>query len=343
MTLTFIPPKKDAFMPYASQEVHLVSHPDGLPTPENFAVREAEVADPSDGELVIRNQYMSVDPAMRPRLSNGQQPLNHVMGGGAIGAVVASRNSRFKEGDLVQHGLGFREFAICDGTGVRALDPAGLPVTVYMHALGGTGFTAWGGMLVTGALQDGENVFVSAAAGAVGSVAAQIARIKSCYVIGSAGSAEKCAWLRDELGLDVAINYKEEVLRKSLKAAAPRGIDVYFENVGGDHLEAALPRMNVNGRIPLCGMISAYNTAGARSSGVTTLSNMIYSRVRMEGFVVTDFEDRRAAFENDMRGWLASGEMRYRETILDGIDNAPAALIGLMTGDNIGKMLVRLG
>lgn len=329
-------------MPFQSQEIHLVAYPDGMPATSDFALREVSVADPSDGEIVIRNQYMSVDPAMRPRLAPGQQALDNVMSGGAIGAVVASRNSHFKEGDLVQHGLGFRQFAASDGNGVRVLDPGNLPVTVYMHALGGTGFTAWGGLLVTGALRDGENVFVSAAAGAVGSVAVQIARIKGCYVIGSAGSEEKCAWLRDELGVDVAINYREGSLRKSLKAAAPKGIDVYFENVGGDHLDAALPRMNLGGRIPVCGMISAYNTPGARSTGVTTLSNMIYMRVRMEGFVVPDFEDQRAEFESDMKGWLASGEMRYRETVMQGIQSAPNALIGLMSGENIGKMLVKL-
>ena len=329
-------------MPYSSREIHLTERPAALPSVDQFTCIEATVDDPDAGELIIHNHYMSVDPAMRPRLSNGQQPLNEAMSGGAIGVVAASRSDTFKEGDTVLHQLGFREYARSDGRGVRTLDPAGLPVTVYMHALGGTGFTAWGGMLVTGELKDGENVFVSAAAGAVGSVAAQIARIKGCYVVGSAGSEEKCRWLTDDLGLDVAINYKEGSLRKNLKAAAPNGIDVYFENVGGEHLDAALPRMNLNGRIPVCGMISAYNTPGARSTGVTTLSNMIYNRVTMKGFVVTDFEAQREQFMADMRGWLDSGAMRYRETILDGIESAPDALIGLMTGDNIGKMLVKL-
>jgi NADPH-dependent curcumin reductase CurA len=329
-------------MPFESREIHLIERPAAMPQPEHFSLVETTVADPSDGEVVIRNQYMSVDPAMRPPLSNGQQPLGKVMSGGAVGVVVASRHPDVSEGDLVQHRLGFREYALADGTSVTKLEPKGLPTTVYMHALGGTGFTAWGGLLVTGRLADGENVFVSAAAGAVGSVAVQIARIKGCYVIGSAGSEEKCAWLRDDLGVDVAINYREGVLRKSLKAAAPKGIDVYFENVGGDHLESALPRMNVFGRIPVCGMISAYNTAGARSTGITTLSTMIYSRVTMQGFVVTDFEARREEFVSDMRGWLESGQMRYRETISEGIEHAPAALIGLLTGENIGKMLVKL-
>ena len=329
-------------MPIRQREVHLIAQPDALPTEAHFRVVETDVGDPRDGEILVRNQFMSVDPAMRPALSNGAQPLNRAMGGGAIGVVVASRNAAFKEGDLVQHQAGFREYWISSGKGVSVLDARGLSPTLYMHVLGGTGLTAYGGLLVTGALQDGENVFVSAAAGAVGSVAVQIAKIKGCYTIGSAGSAEKCAWLKDSLGLDAVINYKEGSLRQNLKDAAPNGIDVYFENVGGEHLDAALPRMNPLGRIPVCGMISAYNTPGARSTGVTTLSNMIYNRLTMKGFVVYEFAHLREQFQNDMRGWIAAGRMQYRETIVAGIENAPKALIGLLTGENIGKMLVKL-
>lgn len=325
-----------------SREVHLTAHPDGMPTPDQFKVIETEIPDPGEDQLLIRNNYMSVDPAMRPRLSNGQQPLNVAMGGGAIGTVIASRHAGFKEGDIVQHQAGFREMYLSNGKGLHIIEPGDLPVTVFMHTLGGTGFTAWGGLLVTGALQKGEQVFVSAAAGAVGSVAIQIAKIYDCYTIGSAGSDEKCAWLRDELGVDAVINYREGNLRRDLKTAAINGIDVYFENVGGEHLDAALPRMNPLGRIPVCGMISSYNNPGARSDGVTTLSNMIYNRITMRGFVVTDFQDRRDDFERDMREWLADGRMKYRETIIEGIENAGNALIGLMQGENIGKMLVKL-
>jgi NADPH-dependent curcumin reductase CurA len=183
---------------------------------------------------------------------------------------------------------------------------------------------------------------VSAAAGAVGSVAAQIAKIKGCYVIGSAGTDEKCRWLKDELGLDAVINYKNGDLRTALKAAAPKGIDVYFENVGGEHLNAALPRMNALGRIAVCGMISAYNNFGAVSEPVTTLSNMIYNRVTMRGFVFYEFESKRAQFLDDMKGWIRQGRVQYRTTILHGIEQAPAALIGLFTGANTGKMVVQL-
>ncbi len=329
-------------MSRTQREVHLIAHPEGMPNEGHFRIVETAVPDPGPGEIQIRNQYMSVDPAMRPRLSNGQQPLNRAMGGGAIGSVSASRNAEFREGDLVQHQLGFRAYALSDGRGVAHIEADGFSPTLYMHALGMTGLTAYGGLLITGALKDGENVFVSAAAGAVGSVAAQIAKIRGCYTIGSAGSQAKCDWLTNELGLDAAINYKEGSLRRSLKEAAPHGIDVYFENVGGEHLDAALPRMNPLGRIPVCGMISAYNTPGARSEGVTTLSNMIYNRITMKGFVVYEFEKERERFLTDMKSWLRDGRMKYRETILEGIQNAPAALIGLFKGENIGKMLVKL-
>ncbi len=324
-----------------SREVHLIERPQGLPVPAQFRIAEIDVADPADGQLLVQNIYMSVDPAMRPRLS-GPTALNEAMMGGAIGRVLKSRNAAFKEGDHVESMNGFREYFVSDGKGLSKLDADGMPLVAYMSVLGLTGLTAYGGLLVIGALKDGENVFVSAAAGAVGSVAAQIAKIKGCYVIGSAGSDEKCRWLKDDLGLDVAINYKKGELRASLKAAAPKGIDVYFENVGGEHLNAALPRMNALGRIAVCGMISAYNNFGAVSEPVTTLSNMIYNRVMMRGFVFYEFEAKRAEFLQDMKGWIKQGRMKYRTTMVQGIDQAPTALIGLFTGANTGKMVVQL-
>jgi NADPH-dependent curcumin reductase CurA len=208
-----------------------------------------------------------------------------------------------------------------------------------MHALGGTGFTAYGGLLHIGQLKDGEQVFVSTAAGAVGSVAAQIAKLKDCYVVGSTGSDQKAAWLRDEVGLDAVINYKTQPIRQALEEATPKGLDVYFDNVGGDHLEAALRRMNTLGRIPVCGFISGYNTG---HSAVSNLSNIIYSRVMLRGFVGPDFMHLYGDFQRDMAGWLKDGRVKYQETIVDGIAAAPSALIGLMAGENSGKMLVRL-
>jgi len=324
-----------------SREVHLIERPQGLPVPAQFRIVDTDVADPAEGQLLVQNIYMSVDPAMRPRLS-GPTALNEAMMGGTIGRVLKSRNAAFKEGDHVESMNGFREYFLSDGKGLSTLDADGMPLVAYMSVLGLTGLTAYGGLLVIGALKDGENVFVSAAAGAVGSVAAQIAKIKGCYVIGSAGSDEKCRWLKEDLGLDAAINYKTGELRASLKAAAPKGIDVYFENVGGEHLNAALPRMNALGRIAVCGMISAYNNFGAVSEPVTTLSNMIYNRVMMRGFVFYEFESKRAQFLEDMKGWIKQGLMKYRTTIVQGIEQAPTALIGLFTGANTGKMVVQL-
>jgi NADPH-dependent curcumin reductase CurA len=324
-----------------SREVHLIERPQGLPVPAQFRIVETDVADPGEGQLLVQNIYMSVDPAMRPRLA-GPTALNEAMMGGTIGRVLKSRNTAFQEGEHVESMNGFREYFVSDGKGLSKLDADGMPLVAYMSALGLTGLTAYGGLLIIGALKDGENVFVSAAAGAVGSVAAQIAKIKGCYVIGSAGSDEKCRWLKEDLGLDVAINYKKGELRASLKAAAPNGIDVYFENVGGEHLNAALPRMNALGRIAVCGMISAYNNFGAVSEPVTTLSNMIYNRVMMRGFVFYEFESKRAQFLEDMKGWIKQGRMKYRTTIVQGIDQAPTALIGLFTGANTGKMVVQL-
>ena len=322
-------------------EVHLIERPQGLPTAAQFALVETQVAQPADGQVLVENIYMSVDPAMRPRLS-GQQPLHQAMMGGAIGRVVNSRHAAFQAGDFVESMQGFRQYFVAEPKALTALHPDGMPLVAYMSVLGLTGLTAYGGLLVIGALREGENVFVSAAAGAVGSVAAQIAKIKGCYVIGSAGSEEKCRWLKDELGLDAAINYKQGELRHTLKAAAPNGIDVYFDNVGGEHLNAALPRMNPLGRVAVCGMISAYNNFGAVSEPVTTLSNIIYNRVTLRGFVYYEFESQRAKFLSDMKGWLQEGRIQFRTTIVPGIEKAPEALIGLFTGANTGKMVVQL-
>ena len=324
-----------------TREVHLVRRPEGLPRLEDFKVVEAVVPDIGEGQLLIEQLYMSVDPAMRPRLSRGYE-LERVMSGGAIGRVVQSRNEQFAEGDLVHNQQGFREHAVSDGRGLRKLTAEpGIPLSAHMSVLGGPGFTAYGGMLEIAKLKDGEQVFVSTAAGAVGSIAAQIAKIKGCYVIGSTGSDDKVAWLRDEVGLDAVINYKRTPIRQGIKESAPKGIDVYFDNVGGDHLDAALASMNALGRVAVCGMISGYNEPGSRTA-VHNLSNIIYGRITLRGFVALDFMHLRGDFDRDMRQWLKSGKIKWKETVLQGIDQAPHALVGLMQGENIGKMLVQL-
>jgi NADPH-dependent curcumin reductase CurA len=322
-----------------TREIHLVRRPQGMPRPEDFAVVEADLAEPGEGQLLVQNVLMSVDPYMRPRFA-ADQALGEALIGGGVGRVVASHNAKFPVGGLVRHFMGMRERFVSDGHGLQLFEPdPDLPLSVYMHALGGTGVTAYGGLLDIGKLKDGEQVFVSTAAGAVGSVAAQIAKIKGCYVVGSTGSDDKAAWLRDVAGLDAVINYKTENLRQALEAATPRGIDVYFENVGGEHLDAALTRMNVHGRIPVCGMISTYNGGGEPVRG---LSNIIYRRVTLQGFVASDFGHLQAKFVEDMTAWLKSGQIKFQETILDGFERAPEGLIGLFEGRNAGKMLIRV-
>jgi NADPH-dependent curcumin reductase CurA len=328
-------------MPTHSREVHLVRRPEGAPVAGDFTLVETEVADPAEGEVLVRNLLMSVDPAMRPRMSAGQE-LGEAMAGGAIGRVEKSRHPTLKEGELVNNRFGFREAFVSDGKGLAALKPEpGVPLTAYMSVLGGTGFTAYGGLLHIGQLKDGEQVFVSTAAGAVGSIAAQIAKIKGCYVVGSTGSDEKVRWLTEVAGLDAAFNYKLGPVRPALKALTPKGIDVYFDNVGGEHLDAALAGMNVLGRVAVCGMISGYNDAGTRTN-VRNLSNIIYGRMTLRGFTAADFMPMREQFLSDMAGWLREGRIKHAETVYDGIENAPAAMIDLMAGANLGKMLVKL-
>ncbi len=322
-----------------TEEIQLIRRPVGVPVEADFSLVQAPLAETGEGQVLVEALWMSVDPYMRPRL-DADQPLDRPLLGGGIGRVTQSRNPKFPEGALVRHGAGFRKQFVSDGKGLSVLNPdPELSLSVYLHALGGTGITAYGGLLDTGALKDGEQVFISTAAGAVGSVAAQIAKLKGCYVVGSTGSEEKAAWLRDELKLDAVINYRDEPLAERLAQVTPQGIDVYFENVGSAHLDAALPRMNVRGRIPVCGMISTYNGGG---EGVRNLFSLIYGRIRMEGFVASDFGHLNADFLRDMTGWVKSGQIKYEETVLEGFDRAPEGLIGLFSGDNLGKMLIHI-
>jgi hypothetical protein len=326
----------------ASQEVHLVKRPTGMPTDDDFALVQRSLAEPADGEVRVRNLYISVDPYMRPRLA-AAQPLDVAMEGGAIGRVEASRDPSLGEGDLVLSRFGFREAFVAPARGLGKIAPdPDLPVTVHLHALGGTGFTAYGGLLHIGQLKEGEQVFVSTAAGAVGSVVAQIAKIKGCYVVGSTGSDDKVRWLLEEAGLDAAINYRATPIGQALRAAVPNGIDVYFDNVGGEHLDAALGVMNPLGRVAVCGAISGYNAPGARTE-VRNLSAIIYGRINVRGFTGADFGHLRDQFHTDMTAWLKAGNIKYQETVREGIAAAPSALIGLLKGENSGKMLVKVG
>ncbi|MEW2441758.1 NADP-dependent oxidoreductase [Micromonospora marina] len=329
-----------------NREIHLASRPEGWPTPENFRLVTIEVPTPGPGQVVVRNRFMSVDPYMRGRMNDVKSyvppfALDAPLDGGAIGEVVAGEAGGVKPGDTVLHGLGWREYALVDAKGVRTVDPGLAPVTAYLGVLGMTGLTAYAGLLDVAAMKPGETVFVSGAAGAVGSMVGQIAKLRGAgRVIGSAGSAAKVERLT-ALGFDAAFDYHDGPVYKQLRAAAPDGVDVYFDNVGGDHLEAAIGAMNLHGRAAICGMISQYNATEPQAAP-RNLALVIGKRLTLRGFLVGDHGHLRDQFVQEMAGWLREGRLSYDETIVDGIEQAPEAFLGLLRGENLGKMLVRL-
>jgi NADPH-dependent curcumin reductase CurA len=334
-------------MPYTSREVRLASRPKGEPQPSNFTLAEVEVADPAEGEIVVRNTFMSVDPYMRGRMNEksyaATYQIDQVLFGGAVGEVVASNAEGFEEGDVVVHQLGWREYATVPAKHAQKVDASAVPESAYLGVLGMPGLTAYVGLLDIAGLKDGDVVFVSGAAGAVGSLAGQIAKLKGHTVIGSAGSAEKVAHLVDDLGFDRAFNYNDGPVAKQLRAAAPDGIDVYFDNVGGEHLEAAIGSLHTFGRVAMCGAISTYN-ATERQSGPRNLDLAVGNRLTLRGFIISDHLDRFGAFAREVGAWVDNGDVQFRETIVDGgIEAAPQALIDLLRGANVGKMVVRLG
>jgi NADPH-dependent curcumin reductase CurA len=331
-----------------NREIHLKSRPVGMPRPENFELVTMSIPQPGEGEVLVRNIYMSVDPYMRGRMIDRKSyappfQLGEVMSGGCVGQVAASNHNKLKVGDYVSSMYGWREYYTSDGRGLSRIDPNLAPIQSYLGTMGMPGRTAYVGLLDIGQLKEGETVFVSAAAGAVGSVACQIAKIKGCKVIGSAGSAAKVSWLVDELGIDAAFNYKEVgKLSAELARRAPEGIDVYFDNVGGDHLEAALAQMNSFGRVVCCGMISQYN-ATEPTAAPRNLNFIVTKRLTLRGFIVSDHRAELPRIEKDMATWLAQGRLTWQVTIVDGLENAPEAFIRLFTGEKMGKMLVRIG
>jgi NADPH-dependent curcumin reductase CurA len=329
-------------MPVSSREIRLVARPRGRPQESDFEVAVAELPDPGEGELLIRNSYVSVDPYMRPRMNDVRSyvppfALGEAMTGGAVGRVEASNSPQWPEGAWVVHNLGWREWAVSDGRGLLPVDPAAAPLSTALGVLGMPGFTAYHGLLAIGQPQEGETVFVSAAAGAVGSAAGQIAKLRGCRVIGCAGSSEKVAWLR-ELGFDEPFDYHEVDAREALAD----GIDIYFDNVSGPLLEAAIGALRVRGRIVACGSISHYNAERAEP-GPRNMFQIVTKRLRMQGFIISDHYGQFPEFVAEMGAWVRDGAVRYRETVVEGIDAAPRAFIGLLEGENIGKMLVKVG
>jgi NADPH-dependent curcumin reductase CurA len=330
-----------------NRQIHLASRPDGACTLDNFRLAETQVRPPDDGEVVVRNSHISVDPYMRGRMNDAKSyappfQVGEVLDGGALGEVIESRSPDLDIGDVVTHNFGWREYATAKASAFRRVDTTSIAATAYLSALSMIGLTAWVGLVDIAEMKEGDVVFVSGAAGAVGSMAAQIAKLRGASrVVGSAGSDEKVRWLTGELGLHAAFNYKNGPVREQLREAAPDGIDVYFDNVGGEHLEAAIGALHVHGRAALCGMISQYNAASP-APGPRNLPLCVSKRLTLRGFIIVDHQDRVGDFISEVGPWIADGKIKTRETIVEGIEHAPEAFIGLLRGDNIGKMLVRI-
>jgi NADPH-dependent curcumin reductase CurA len=329
-----------------SREIRLKSRPVGTPTSANFELASVELPDPGPGQVQVRNSWMTVDPYMRGRMNDVRSytppfQIGQPLQGGAIGEVTASDDPALKRGDLVQSFFGWREAFNAPASQVQKLDAHGLPPEAFLGVAGMPGLTAYVGLIRIAELKDGDVVFVSGAAGAVGSLVCQIAKVKGHTVIGSAGGADKARYLR-EIGVDHVIDYKtERDLTAAVMRAAPEGIDVYFDNVGGAHLEAALTGAKPFGRFALCGMISQYNNTDM-GEGVRGLVQAVGKSLTLRGFIVSNHTDMQGAFVKDLSEWMAAGKIKYRETVKHGIENAPEAFLGLFTGENLGKMLVKL-
>jgi NADPH-dependent curcumin reductase CurA len=323
---------------------HLKGRPSGMPTLDNFELKDFALPPLDDGMIRVRNHWLSVDPYMRGRMNDVKSyvppfQVGEPMDGGAIGEVIESRAEGFNAGDLVQHMSGWRDEAVVSARTAQKLPNLGAEPQQFLGVLGVTGMTAYFGLLDTAAAKQGDIVFISAAAGAVGSVVLQIAKAKGMAAIGSAGGADKCDFVRS-LGADQVIDYKAGPVLKSLAAAAPDGIDVYFDNVGGDHLDAALALARNNARFAICGMIEGYNSG--QPTSLRFIMRMIAARIQMKGFIVFDYFPRMAEFYAEMGPWVANGTVKSRETIVDGLESTADAFLGLFAGANTGKMLVRL-
>ena len=335
-------------LPVTGREVRLAARPDGWPTEANFEIAEVTVGEPGPGQVVVRNLFMSVDPYMRGRMNDTESyvppfKVGEALDGGAVGEVVASGSDAVPVGATVLHALGWREYAVLDADKVRVVDPAAAPtLSAYLGVLGMTGLTAYVGLLDMAQFHPGDTVFVSGAAGAVGSIAGQIARQRGAKrVIGSAGSAAKVTHLIDDLGFDAAFNYKDGPVAEQLGVAAPDGIDVYFDNVGGEHLEAAIGSLRKYGRVAMCGAIAQYNDTEPPAAP-RNLAKAVGKELTLRGFIVGNHYDRLPDFVAEMGTWLREGRIAGQETVVDGIENAPAAFLGLLRGDNTGKMVIRL-
>ena len=334
-----------------NRRIVLAARPDGEPKDEDFRMEEGPVPSPGDGQVLVRTIYLSLDPYMRARMTDAPSyaapvALGEVMVGETVGEVVASNAEGLEPGDLVTANSGWQEYAIQDARAVRKIERGGPPVSTRLGVLGMPGFTAYTGLLDVGQPKAGETLAVAAAAGPVGSAGGQIAKIRGCRVVGIAGGPEKCDYLRRELGFDAAVDHRAAGFEEGLAAACPAGIDIYFENVGGKVLRAVLPLLNQFGRVPVCGLVADYSMKRLpRGVDLTPrlMSLVLTRRLTLRGFIVWDFAARRPDFERDMRSWLEQGRVKYREDVVDGLENAVGALRGLLQGRNFGKLLVRVG
>ncbi len=329
-----------------NHKFELAARPVGLPKRSDWNYKEEPVRDLADGELLVKILYISLDPAMRGWMNEGKSyvppiAIGEVMRALALGRVVSSKNPKFAVGDHVYGVLGVQEYAVTNGTGLTKVDPALAPLPVYLGTLGMPGMTAYFGLLDIGKPQAGQTVVVSGAAGAVGMVVGQIARIKGCHVVGIAGGAEKCSYLTKDLGFDAAIDYKSENVRAALQKHCPKGVDVYFDNVGGDILDAVLTQITRGARIVICGAISQYNsTTGIK--GPANYLSLLVNRAVMTGMVVFDYANRYAEAAREMAGWMAAGKLKSREDIVEGLETFPDTLLKLFKGENTGKLILKV-
>ncbi|MED1740178.1 NADP-dependent oxidoreductase [Bacillus swezeyi] len=331
------------------KQIELARRPQGIPVMEDFRIKETEIPEAKDGEVLVKTLYVSVDPYMRGRMQDAKSyvepfPLDEVITGGVIGEIISSKGDKLQKGDIVVGNLGWQEYSAVPETNLQKIDPSLAPVTAYLGILGMTGLTAYFGLLDIGRPKAGETVVVSGAAGAVGSAVGQIAKIKGARVVGIAGSDEKTAYLKEQLGFDETINYKTtENIALALEKACPNGVDVYFDNVGGSISDAVLTLINKFARIPVCGAISSYNAESAKDDmGPRVQTALIKSSALMKGFVVNDYRDRFPEGAKQLAEWLKSGRIQYEETITEDFERIPEAFLGLFKGKNLGKQLIKV-
>ncbi|MEO0469719.1 MAG: NADP-dependent oxidoreductase [Bacteroidota bacterium] len=329
-----------------NKQIKLAARPVGTPDRSNWQFDESPIPSAGEGEVVVKNLFASLDPAMRGWMNDAKSyirpvGIGEVMRAGTVGQVVESKDPKFAVGDFVSGTGGLQEYFMAPGKHLIKVDPRLAPLTNYLGVLGITGLTAYFGLLDVGLPKEGETVLVSGAAGAVGSVVGQIAKIKGCHVVGIAGGPEKCAHLTEELGFDASIDYKNDNLRQAIKETCPKGVDVYFDNVGGEMLDTVLTRINLNARVVLCGAISQYNST-VMPKGPANYLSLLINRARMEGFIVFDYQDRYMEGVMAMAQWMQQGKLKSRETIEEGLDNFPEVFLKLFSGEKKGKLILKI-